>query len=59
VEGARLTANLSQLAGESTAEWINTWDGKRASANVHAEVMKLTKPEAFGKAPAVLLVWRK
>lgn len=58
VEGARLTANLSQLAGAATAEWINTWDGRQVPVKVDASVMKLTKPEVFGKAPAVLVVRR-
>lgn len=59
VEGARLTANLSQLAGNADAEWINTWDGTRVKAAVRNEVVRLAKPEAFGKAPAVLIVRRR
>lgn len=59
MEGARLTANLSQLAGAATEEWINTWDGRRAPVEVSASVMRLTKTEAFGKAPPVSLVRRK
>jgi hypothetical protein len=58
VEGSKLTVNLSQLAGPATAAWINTWDGTRVPAPVSAAVLKLTKPESFGKAPAVLLVRR-
>ncbi len=59
VEGSKLTANLMQLNGPAAAEWINTWDGKRVPATVRAEVVRLTKPEAFGKAPAVLVVRSK
>jgi len=59
VEGTKLTANLSQLAGEAAAEWVNTWDGKKVSLKVSPTVMRLTKPESFGKAPAVLLVRKK
>ena len=56
LEGTKSTVNLSQLEGVPAAEWINTWDGRRLPANLRAEVMKLTKPEAFGAAPAVLVV---
>lgn len=59
VEDTRLTANLRQLAGAASAEWINTWDGTRVPLLVRAEVMRLTKPEAFGKAPAMLVVRKK
>ena len=59
VEGAKLTANLSQLAGAATAEWINTWDGTRQTETVRADVLRLDKPKVFGKAPAVLIVRKK
>jgi hypothetical protein len=56
VEGSRLTANLSQLAGAARAEWIDTWTGAREPVKVSAGILRLTKPESFGKAPAVLVV---
>jgi hypothetical protein len=58
VEGSRLTLNLTQLAGPASAEWINAWDGKREPAPVEPGILKLTKPAAFGDAPAVLVVRR-
>ncbi|MBM3744538.1 MAG: DUF4038 domain-containing protein [Acidobacteria bacterium] len=62
VEGPRLTANLMQLENPATAsaEWINTWTGAREKAGpVHAALVRLTKPESFGKAPAVLVIRRR
>ena len=56
---AKLIANLAQLAGAATAEWINTRNETRVTVAVQAEVVRLTKPEYFGKAPAVLIVRKK
>jgi hypothetical protein len=61
VKGTQLVANLSQLENPSTAtgEWINTWTGDRVAAQLSgAQATKLRKPEAFGEAPALLLVKR-
>ena len=42
----------------ATAEWIDTWTGARQTAGpVRAGVLqRMTKPQSFGKAPAVLVV---
>jgi hypothetical protein len=57
VEGRNVAVNLLDLEGEANAEWVNTWSGERLPQPVQArQVVKLNRPEAFGKAPAVLLV---
>jgi hypothetical protein len=59
VEDSRITANLEQLENPERAgvEWIDTWTGVRQTAGpVRAGVVRMTKPESFGKAPAVLVV---
>jgi hypothetical protein len=59
VEGDQLVADLSALPQpeRARAEWLNTWDGKREGASLtHSGVLKLRKPQSFGKAPALLVV---
>ncbi len=60
VEDSRITVNLEQLENpeRATAEWIDTWTGARQTAGpVRAGVLqRMTKPQSFGKAPAVLVV---
>ena len=60
VEDSRITVNLEQLENpeRAAAEWIDTWTGARQTAGpVRAGVMlRMTKPQSFGKAPAVLVV---
>ena len=59
VKGAQLTANLSALENPSTAtaEWVNTWSGERAPAQLSgAQITRLRKPESFQNAPALLIV---
>ena len=61
LEGEQLTVNLIGLDSprQATAEWVNTWDGLRERAgSIHAGIMRLKKPESFGKAPALLVVRR-
>ena len=59
VEGARITVNLMGLEGAGSVEWIDTWTGARQSDQVRGPaVRRLDKPEAFGKAPALLVVKR-
>jgi hypothetical protein len=60
VEGSQLSANFTALEDRAaaTAEWVNTWTGERAKADItKAAVMRLMrKPESFGKAPGLLIV---
>jgi hypothetical protein len=59
VEGDQLVADLSTLAqpDKAKSEWLNTWDGTRAEAKLsQAGVLKLRKPQSFGKAPGLLVV---
>jgi len=59
VEGDRLIVNLSQLERPESAraEWLNTWDRSRAPASIgRGGVVRLRKPQAFGQAPALLVV---
>ena len=58
LEGAQITVNLLALedAQNARAEWVNTWTGAREKARIARGVLKLRKPEAFGDAPAVLVV---
>ncbi|MEZ5351013.1 MAG: DUF5060 domain-containing protein [Bryobacteraceae bacterium] len=58
-EGQQLAVHLRGLADPALAkaEWIDTWTGAREPANlVGKSVFKIRKPEAFGQAPALLLV---
>ncbi len=53
------SVNLTGLTSISSAEWINTWTGERVKAELSKPgVYKVAPPEAFEKAPAVLLVRR-
>ncbi|MBC8164711.1 MAG: DUF4038 domain-containing protein [Bryobacteraceae bacterium] len=55
-----LTLNLTSLSGPAKAEWINTWSGDRATAGEVSNGIKVFQyPEAFDKAPAILLIQRK
>lgn len=59
VKGAHLTANLSGLENPAAAaaEWVNTWSGERAPAQLSgAQITRLKKPESFQNAPALLIV---
>ncbi|HWB87509.1 MAG TPA: DUF4038 domain-containing protein [Bryobacteraceae bacterium] len=59
LEGRQITINLTGLekSEKSSAEWINTWNGSREKATIHGGISGLLKkPEAFGDAPAVLIV---
>jgi hypothetical protein len=62
VEEPQITVNLQGLedSGNVTAWWVNTWTGARenSSANRAAVFRLLKRPEAFGDAPAVLIVRR-
>jgi hypothetical protein len=60
VEGPRLGANLQGLDGPGRGEWIDTWTGARVPVTVDkGAIVILTKPPAFGKAPAALVVRRQ
>jgi hypothetical protein len=51
--------NLSQLdrTESARAEWLHSRHGTRATAGVdRGAVLELGNPEAFGKAPALLVV---
>jgi hypothetical protein len=60
LEGTHITVNLRELedSGKVAAWWVNTWTGARenAIAGSAAGIHLLKKPEAFGNAPAVLIV---
>ena len=60
LEGTDITVNLRELedSGKVAAWWVNTWTGARenAIAGSAAGIHRLKKPEAFGNAPAVLIV---
>ncbi|MCC7175404.1 MAG: hypothetical protein IT159_09435, partial [Bryobacterales bacterium] len=59
VDGTSLVANLTGLESpaKAAAEWVDTWTGRREKATIQqAGVLKLSKPESFGKAPGVLVV---
>ncbi len=51
-----LVVNLTGLSSEAPGEWVNTWSGERQPAKLEPRVMRLSKPKAFGEAPAVLVV---
>src|SRR5262249_24804545 len=61
LEGTSITINLAALEeGLVSAVWVNTWTGERLKASpVKNRILKLRKPEAFGSAPALLLVRRQ
>jgi hypothetical protein len=49
--------NASALPGSAAVEWINTWTGERVAATLDRPgVYQLSRPAAFGAAPAVLIV---
>jgi hypothetical protein len=59
VQDQQLVADLGKLAAPEQArgEWVNTWDGTREALKItQPGVLKLRKPESFGKAPALLVV---
>jgi len=59
-ETGAVTINLTGLEWpeKARAEWVDTWTGQRVPARLAAEPVqrRLSKPKAFGDAPALLLI---
>ena len=61
VEGDQLVLDLGRLEQpeKARAEWLNTWDGSKTAVTIgQAGVVRLRRPQAFGKAPGLLIVTR-
>lgn len=60
VEKGPVTVNLTGLDSPESApaEWVDTWTGRREPVKLGAAAVQrqLRKPEAFGDAPAVLVI---
>lgn len=57
VPGKKVTINLRGMEGAAAARWVNTWTDEQVDAgSLKPAVVTLSKPAAFGDAPAVLVV---
>ena len=60
VEKGGVTLNLTGLESpeKARAEWVDTWSGKREPVKLGAAPVQrqLRKPDAFGEAPALLVI---
>ncbi len=52
-----IALNLNALTGSAGIQWINTWTGDRVDDTIaRPGVYQLSRPSAFGAAPALLIV---
>ena len=52
-----IAINLTDLRGPATAQWVDTWSGARSGQKFAGPgVYQLNRPDAFGDAPALLIV---